>query len=130
MDVRALPVLGRPRGLSIFAAACLPKISGKTSRALRAREKVSYVQTGLSRSARAGLRLRFIPLTSRLLALRRLIMCVFRDRGVNTKTRSRSPRVCNDQRAVPFKFKRLRKRDPSRCNVPGVFYGIEADGLR
>jgi hypothetical protein len=29
---------------------------------LRAREKVSFVQTGFSRSARSGLRLRFIPL--------------------------------------------------------------------
>jgi hypothetical protein len=38
MDVRALPDLGRPRGLSILAAACLPNISGKTSRAVRARE--------------------------------------------------------------------------------------------
>jgi hypothetical protein len=62
MDVRALPLLGRPRGLSIFAAACLPKISGKTSRALRARAKVSFVQVGLSRSALSGLRLRFVPL--------------------------------------------------------------------
>ncbi len=62
MDVRALPDFGRPRGLSILAAACLPYISGNTSGALRARAKVSFVQTGFSRSARSGLRLRFIPL--------------------------------------------------------------------
>ncbi len=61
MDVRALPDFGRPQGLSILSAVCLPKIAGKTSRALRARAKVSFVQTGFSRSARSGLRLRFIP---------------------------------------------------------------------
>ena len=62
MDVRALPDFGRPRGLSILAAVFLPNISGNTSRALRACAEVSLVQTGFSRSARSGLRLRFIPL--------------------------------------------------------------------
>jgi len=60
MDVRALPDFGRPRGLSILAAVAAPKISGKTSRALRARAKVSFVQAGLSRLVFSGLRLRFI----------------------------------------------------------------------
>jgi len=62
IDVRALPVFGRPRGLSILAAFDGPKISGKTSRALRARAKVAFVQAGLSRSVFSGLRLRFISL--------------------------------------------------------------------
>jgi hypothetical protein len=48
INVRALPDFGRPRGFNIDAA---PKISGNTSRALRAREKVSFVHVGLSRSA-------------------------------------------------------------------------------
>jgi hypothetical protein len=60
IDVRALPDFGRPRGLNILAADAAPKISGNTSRALRARAKVSFVHAGFSRSAFWGLGLRFI----------------------------------------------------------------------
>src|SRR5579883_2145326 len=60
MEVRALPDLGRPRGFNIFVAAGLPKISGRTSRALRARRNVALVHTGFSRSALSELRVRFI----------------------------------------------------------------------
>jgi hypothetical protein len=60
IDVRALPDFGRPRGFSILAAVAAPKISGNTSRALRARAKVSFVQAGFSRSTFPGLGLRFI----------------------------------------------------------------------
>ena len=59
-DVRTLPDFGRPRGLRIFAAVAAPKASGRTSYARRARENVSLVQAGFSRSARSGLRLRFM----------------------------------------------------------------------
>jgi hypothetical protein len=58
--VRALPDFGRPRGFNILAADAAPKISGSTSRALRARAKVSFVHAGFSRSAFWGLGLRFI----------------------------------------------------------------------
>jgi hypothetical protein len=61
IDVRALPDFGRPRGFSISAAAVAPKISGKTSCALRARAKVSFVHAGLSRLVFSGLRFCFIP---------------------------------------------------------------------
>jgi hypothetical protein len=54
IDVRALPDLGRPRGLNILAADAAPKISGNTSRALGARAKVPFVQAG----SRAGARRR------------------------------------------------------------------------
>ena len=37
IDVRTLPDFGRPRGFNILAADAVPKISGNTSRALRAR---------------------------------------------------------------------------------------------
>ena len=57
-----MPVFGRPRGLSILAAVDDPNISGKMSRALRARAKVAFVQAGLSRSVFSALRLRFISL--------------------------------------------------------------------
>jgi hypothetical protein len=60
IDVRALPDFGRPRGFNILAADAAPKISGNTSRALRARAKVSFVHVGFSRSAFWGLGLRFI----------------------------------------------------------------------
>ena len=60
IDVRALPDFGRPRGFNILAADAAPKISGNTSRALRARAKVSFVHAGFSRSAFWGLGLRFI----------------------------------------------------------------------
>lgn len=60
MDVRAAPDFGRPRGFSILAAVDLPKISGRTSRALRARPNVSFVHAGFSRSALSGIRLLFI----------------------------------------------------------------------
>src|ERR1700722_20896414 len=62
IEVRAWPVFGLPRGLSSLAEVAALNNSGRTSRALRAREKLSFVQTGLSRSARSGLRLRFISL--------------------------------------------------------------------
>ena len=60
IDVRALPDFGRPRGFNILVADAAPKISGNTSRALRARAKVSFVHAGFSRSAFWGLGLRFI----------------------------------------------------------------------
>jgi hypothetical protein len=60
IDVRAMPDFGRPRGFIILDAAAALKISGKTSRALRARAKVSFVHAGLSRLVLSGLRLRFI----------------------------------------------------------------------
>jgi hypothetical protein len=60
IDVRALPDFGRPRGFNILAAVPVPKISGNTSRALRARAKVSFVHVGFSRSPFWGLGLRFI----------------------------------------------------------------------
>ena len=59
--MRALPVFGRPRGFSICFAVASPKSFGKTSRAGRARLKVSFFQTGLSRLVFSGLGLRFIP---------------------------------------------------------------------
>jgi hypothetical protein len=60
IDVRALPDFGRPRGFNILAAVAALKISGNTSRALRARAKVSFVHAGFSRSTFPGLGLRFI----------------------------------------------------------------------
>src|SRR6204780_4612318 len=51
IDVRALPDFGRPRGFNILAADAAPKISGNTSRALRAGAKVSFVHAAFSRSA-------------------------------------------------------------------------------
>src|SRR5467141_795435 len=83
IDVRALPDFGRPRGFNILAAVPAPKISGNTSRALRARAKVSFVHAGFSRSAFWGLGLRFISFDLALLALRRLITCALLARGVN-----------------------------------------------
>lgn len=60
INVRALPDFGLPRGFNILAAVPAAKISGNTSRALRARAKVSFVHSGFSRSAFWGLGLRFI----------------------------------------------------------------------
>jgi len=59
INVRALPDFGLPRGFNILAVPAA-KISGNTSRALRARAKVSFVHSGFSRSAFRGLGLRFI----------------------------------------------------------------------
>ncbi len=66
MAMRAVPVLGRPCGLSILSAVALPKSFGRTACAGRARLNVSLVQAGLSWPARSGLRLRliFLHLTS------------------------------------------------------------------
>lgn len=70
MATRALPVLGRPRGRSISLAVERLYSSGNTSRAGRARLKVSLVHTGLSRPARSGLRFfRFISLHLSLVRL-------------------------------------------------------------
>jgi hypothetical protein len=60
INVRALPDFGLPRGFNILAAVPAAKIPGNTSRALRARAKVSFVHAGFSRSAFWGLGLRFI----------------------------------------------------------------------
>jgi hypothetical protein len=60
IKVRALPDFGLPRGFNILAAVPAAKISGNTSRALRARAKVSFAHSGFSRSAFRGLGLRFI----------------------------------------------------------------------
>jgi hypothetical protein len=48
VDVLALPDFGRPRGFNILAAVSAPKISGNTSRALRARSTVSFAHAGFS----------------------------------------------------------------------------------
>jgi hypothetical protein len=125
IDVRALPDFGRPRGLSIFAAVGAPKISGRTSRARRAREKVSLVQAGFSRSARSGLRLRFIPSDLAFVGPAKTDdVCTTGVRRkhehgqplADTAQRLEStlavvlPRIVDDQCAVPFERCRLRKR--------------------
>jgi hypothetical protein len=46
IDVRALPDFGHPRGFNNFAADATPKISGNTSRALRARTTQTRRQSG------------------------------------------------------------------------------------
>jgi hypothetical protein len=74
------------RGLSILTAACLSKISGKTSRAFRAREKISFTQTRFSRSARSRLRLRFIPSHLTFVGLAKTDNVRLPNRGVNTIT--------------------------------------------
>jgi len=51
INVRALPDFGLPRGFNILAAVPAAKIPGNTSRAMRARAKVSFVHAGFSRSA-------------------------------------------------------------------------------
>ena len=89
ISVRALPVFGRPRDLSIRAAVAFPKISGSTSPALRARANVSFVQTGLSRSLVQNYVCASYRFTSRSLAFRRLMTCVAPLRGVNTNIYSR-----------------------------------------
>jgi hypothetical protein len=58
--VRALPDFGRPRGLSIVLAMLAPRISGNTSAAGRALEKVAFVHSGFSWIFRLVLGLRFI----------------------------------------------------------------------
>ena len=142
MEVRALPVFGRPRGLSILAAVCLANISGKTSRALRARAKVSFVHTGFSRSARSGLRLRFIPFYLTFVGLAKTDdMRLSRPRREYQHVQSfcNQPEclksafavvlssVRNDEGGVPFERDRPLERDSPRRNIAGVFRGIEAD---
>src|SRR3989338_1174781 len=53
--------LGRPRGLSMAAAARAPKIFGRTSRAGRALASIALVHSGLSRLIFSGLGRFFIP---------------------------------------------------------------------
>ncbi len=60
MAVRARPVLGRPRGFSIFFATLAPKISGNASAAGRALENVAFVHSGFSCTFRLVLVFRFI----------------------------------------------------------------------
>lgn len=58
--VRAFPDFGRPRGFSIALAMLAPRISGNTSAAGRALEKVAFVHSGFSWIFRLVLGLRFI----------------------------------------------------------------------
>lgn len=142
MDVRALPDFGRPRGFSILAAVDLPKISGKTSRALRARPDVSFVHAGFSRSALSGLRLLFISShlaqicfakadDVRLAGARREHQHV--QSTVNNAQRLKTPlaifpsRILDDQRGVPFERRCALKGDAARCDIPLVLSGVEAD---
>src|SRR5271165_838030 len=142
MDVRALPDFGRPRGLSILAAVCLPYISGNTSRAVRARAKVSFVQTGFSRSARSGLRLRFIPFYRTFVGLAKADnMRLPRPRREHHHMQSLRnqpeclksafavvlPSIRDDQSGVPFEFDCLLERDSPRRDVSGLLRGSEAD---
>lgn len=142
MDVRALPDFGRPRGFSIFAAVDLPKISGRTSCALRARLKVSSLQAGFSRSAFAGLRLRFISFHLALVRFTKADdVCLAGARSehqhmqpaVNYAQRLESAlaivssRILGDQRRVPFKYRRAFKRNSARGDIPLVLSGVKAD---
>jgi hypothetical protein len=142
MDVRALPDFGRPRDFSIFAEVATPKISGRASRAVRAREKVSLVQLGFSRSARSGLRLRFIPSDLAFVGPAKTNdVCTTSTRRKHehvqplsdTAQRLESPlavvlsRILNDQRTVPFERRRLLKRNSARSDIPLILRGVKAD---
>jgi len=58
IEVRGAALFGRPRGRSSLLAMALPKISGSTSRAGRARRNISSVHSGLSGSVRVFLNFR------------------------------------------------------------------------
>jgi hypothetical protein len=91
IDVRALPDFGRPRGFNILAVDAAPKISGNTSRALRARAKVSFVHAGFSRSAFWGLGLRFISFHLAFVGLAQTDHMRLLARGVKPIICNRSP---------------------------------------
>jgi len=142
INVRALPVFGRPRGLSILADVAAPNKSGRTSRALRARAKVSVVQTGLSRSARSGLRLRFISFHLAFVGLPKaddmhlaLPRCEHQHmQSPFDQTQRLVPafaidfaQILDDQRAVPFKHCREIERNPAQRDISLALRHVERD---
>ena len=138
METRALPVFGRPRGLSICFAAASPKSFGKTSRAGRARLNVSFLQAGFSRSVFSGLGLRFIPFHLAfvgfaqaddvyLACARSEHQCV---QPLSDESRRLKPwfavgfaTVLDDERAGPLEFCRLLERDTTFSDVFLVLAG-------
>lgn len=142
IDVRALPDFGRPRGFSIFAEVAVPKIFGRTSRAVRAREKLSLVQAGFSRSARSGLSLRFIPSDLAFIGPAKTNdVCTTGTRCKHEHVQPLSDtaqrleswlavvlsRILDDQCSVPFEPRRLLKRNSARSDIPLILRRVEAD---
>lgn len=140
IKVRALPVLGRPRGFSIFADVAALNISGSTSAALRARAKVSLVQTGLSRSARSGLRFRLISFHLAFVGLPKAddvhlalswckhqhIKSLFNStQCLKTAFSIVSAYIFDDQCAVPFERRREFERNPAQRDVPLALRCVE-----
>jgi len=142
INVRALPVFGRPRGFSILAAAAFPNSSGSTTCALRARVKVSFVQTGFSRPAFSELGLRFIPLHLTSICLAKTYDMGLA--GARCEHQHVEPRpdptqrlkaplavvpscVFNNQCTVPIEFERLLERNPAYSDVPLTLGGVEGN---
>jgi hypothetical protein len=143
IDVRALPDFGRPRGFNILAAVPAPKISGNTSRALRARAKVSFVHAGFSRSAFWGLGLRFISFDLAFVGLAKSDhMRLVGERSEHPHMQSISDltqcmkapftvvlsKILDYQRAVPLEFGREQALSAKPAVRPSSRIGLEVAG--
>ena len=142
MEVRAFPVLGLPRGLSIRRATVDPKSCGKTSAAGFALSKVSLVHSGFTETLRFLLALSFIPFDlppvgstkadhMNHIGTRSEDQCMQSTcdhaQGLESTLSIINPEVFDNKRAVPFKLRNKLERNAAQGNVPLVLLRVEAD---
>ena len=143
IDVRATPVFGRPRGLSIRLATGAPKISGRISVADFAFANVVFVHSGFSRALRSLVVLRFIKsdLTPVCFAKTDYMdqACTGREDQCVQPTHDQAQRlestfsviltdVFDHKRAVPLKILNEFEREAPLGDVPFVLSGVETNG--
>lgn len=142
MDTFASGNFGRPLGLNNCVAATLPRISGKTSAAGRARLKSAEVssRTSPSRSVN-GLRFPIFPCLSCIRLAKTDYTDSIDDRretqhvepSVQISDRHEPPlrigktRIFDDGRAGPVEFRRPRERQAAPSDIPRILGGIETD---
>lgn len=141
--VRALPVFGRPRGLNIFLATFAPKISGNTSVAGRALEKVVFVHSGFSTAVLWVLVLRFISFGLTSIGFPQADY--LDSSGTRRKHQGIQPsddqserleaafsvvfaEIFNYQRGAPFELFRQAERESALGDISFVLGGVKADG--
>jgi len=139
-------VLARPPGeitlAEILAAVDGPKISGKTSRALRARANVAFVQAGLSRSVFSALRFRFISLYLTFVRLAQaddMSLACARSKYQHVQAASNqsqclkslfavgATQILHDQRAIPLELSCQFERDSPHSEVAFALRCVKTD---
>jgi len=145
MEVRTSADFGRPRGRSNLFAMALPKSSGRTSRAGRARRKSASVQGGLSGSVCARFRARFFfispfPAPVRFAQADCMNHAIARGKDQHVKPRANvtkrpisafaivTANVLGYGRCMSIKLHGTLHRDAVPHDVAGIFFGrIERD---